>query len=126
MKLILILLVTILRVNAKLVVCQSDEDCGLGVRCIKEWGFCERFGFHQRDCRYNKALCKSDEKCVPKCWGGMDCGYGCLHNPNKEEGCLSSSDCKWNQEFCAEIDGKNKCVKVVDIEEFECWRQGDK
>ena len=39
MKLILILLVTIFRVNAKLIRCQSDEDCRQGgVRCITPIG----------------------------------------------------------------------------------------
>ena len=29
--------------------------------------------------------------------------------------CLTSVDCHKEKEWCAEIDGKNKCVKIVDL-----------
>ena len=82
MKLIfLILLVTILRVNARVAICDSNKDCEPGQYCL-QWkpGFglkrCMKIPpWAERDCSINKDLCKSGEECVetPECFKCGDC-----------------------------------------------------
>ena len=72
MKVILILFVTILRVNARLARCSSDEDCaGKDERCLKH-GVCQFSYPGRRNCHFNKYACNENEECV------NNHGHGCL------------------------------------------------
>merc|ERR1712150_119672 len=131
MKLILILLVTILGVNAKMIIntcfvnkdiCKSGEKCMPVVTdpsCLYGWrcpGICL-----PEDCRAKKDMCKSDEECVlshTDCfdyWPGQLgqsarhnlCRYVCRAKSFLDgHQCLTSSNCKGKKEVCVNVNGK--------------------
>ena len=46
----------------------------------------------------------------------------CRPKQNKENECMNSCDCP-KREYCAEIDGKNKCVKLVEPRYIHCGKK---
>merc|ERR1712062_178751 len=130
MKLILILLVTILGVvNAGPYwdQCKRNEDCQSGEICISKIGPWRSLCVPQ-DCRYQKDMCRSDEECVlyshdcfgqgaSGLWAGQSarfspCRYVCRSKPQPfPEGhqCETSSDCKFREEVCVNVNGINQC-----------------
>merc|ERR1712150_145726 len=92
--------------------CKSGEECVETPTCL----LCADCVCHY--CR-SKDECHREEDCKP----GQFCDFlnssgimrDYLTGTCKEKGeCRASFECKGKKEFCAEIDGKNKCVNVVD------------
>merc|ERR1712062_129274 len=128
MNMLLILLVTILGVNAEPTLdrpCTGDEDCRNGEICKNpQWKTCRGICVPQpQDCRYQKDMCKSDEECVISsphdCYHFPPCKYVCRPYPFPEGQCRTSSDCKppYIQGVCIQgknhSSGKNTCVALI-------------